>query len=477
LHTPILLLLAALTKGDAAFCGCDSCTEEIWNSIATDSNGSYTCGSRITWLQENLFIDEESACATVSGEFIDGPCGPMCDPLKCNPPTDAPTQPPTPPPTPKTTTSYCGCDSCSQEVWETVATDSNGSYACGARINWLKTVLGYDEAQACTKVSSEFPDGPCGPSCDPRSCSSGSSKSPTVDPTKSPSRKPTAVPTTLPSRKPTNAPIAPTPPLSDQRCGGAVDSTNDSNQSCTTHLWSPTRDTSMHCFAYGGSGDPCHLNNNNDWFDGIFKDPSSCSGDTFYLWDEPDTQGRDYIWAGQEWLNYSRRFAQELDQMRARGMKVTGPLLKAGTSGVIEENMSEFFSACGPPCLDETDSAYIDIIAINGFCGPWNDASGGCRSGASFLYKEAKAVSDASGGIPVYLTNWSRLQTSTPADQVDAIDSIDEFFPDGDSGVVKRVYWFGARDYGGGAETTSYLTNVVNGRTLGELWRTKCDSL
>ena len=86
------------------------------------------------------------------------------------------------------------------------------------------------------------------------------------------------------------------------------------------------------------------------------------------------------------------------------------------------------------------------------------------------------SVSSAFGNLPVYITNWSRLQTSDVLDQVDAIDSIDEFFPA--SGVVQRVCWFGARDYGGGAGTTSYLNNILqDGRSLGDVWRTKCDSI
>jgi len=85
----------------------------------------------------------------------------------------------------------------------------------------------------------------------------------------------------------------------------------------------------MHCFAYGGSSDPCSLNNHNDVNDGLDKDPSLCLGDTFYLWDEPDTQGHDYTWAGEKWLLYSQRFAYELEHMKSRGTKVTSPLVRA----------------------------------------------------------------------------------------------------------------------------------------------------
>ena len=83
----IFLLLALVKISKAAFCGCDSCTNEVWDSFATDSEGTYTCGGRISWLQTTLGYDEVSACAKVSDEFPGGPCGPVCDPRRCNPPT------------------------------------------------------------------------------------------------------------------------------------------------------------------------------------------------------------------------------------------------------------------------------------------------------------------------------------------------------------------------------------------------------
>ncbi|KAL7546402.1 hypothetical protein ACHAWF_009739 [Thalassiosira exigua] len=381
------------------------------------------------------------------------------------PATAAPTSSPN-----ESGTTYCGCDDCTQAVWDAIATDSSGSFTCGGRIEWLQT-QGYNELDACNRVSSEFPNGLCGPAC---ACNS-----------------------------------SPPPQTSGRKCGGAVDFTSNPEQACETYLWGPTGDSTMACFAYGGPADKCSLNNNNDQDDGIFKDPSLCLGDTFYLWDEPDTQGRDYNWAGAAWLEYSERFSQELGQMRSRGTKVTGPLLKAGSNGVIEQNMRTFFDACGAACFDPSDPAYIDIIAINGFCGPWNDAYGGCRGGAAFIYNEVVSASGAFNGLPVYITNWSRLQTSNPfgkkflsihnmisqnhfnslssfslplppspnfLDQVEAVEAIDEFFPV-PSSIVHRVYWFGARDYGGGAQT-GYLTNILpDGSTLGERWRSKCDSV
>ena len=52
------------------------------------------------------------------------------------------------------------------------------------------------------------------------------------------------------------------------------------------------------------------------------------------------------------------------DSMRARGTKVAGPLLTAGDSGALEQNMRTFFDACGAACFNPTDPAYIDVAAV-----------------------------------------------------------------------------------------------------------------
>ena len=102
------------------------------------------------------------------------------------------------------------------------------------------------------------------------------------------------------------------------------------------------------------------------------KDPSSCkSGDTFYLWDEPDTNGSGYAQAAQDWLNYSQKWASQLATMRSSGIKVTTPLTKFGSHGVVESNLKTFFDACGAACTDESNPAYIGAIAANPFCGSW----------------------------------------------------------------------------------------------------------
>ncbi len=334
------------------------------------------------------------------------------------------------------TATTCGCATCDATVLNTFA----GDFSCGDRISYLQNSLGYSETDACAQIgATEFPV-ECG-GCDPNRCNEN-----------------------------------PNPITLGQVCGGAVNSSNDAQSVCQSDLWDPTGDSTMYCFSYGGSGDPCHLNNNNDPDNGIYKNPLLCTGDTFYLWDEPDTQGYSYEWAGRTWLEYSRRFPDQLRILRERGTKITSPMLRAGDSGALQANLEAFLDGCGDACTTPNDPAYIDVIAVNAFCGDFN--LNGCRGGAAFIYNEAVGMSNAHGNLPVYITNWSRLQTSNPNDQLEAIDAIDAFFPSTSSNpIVERVYWFGATDFGGGTTNNLLADTLIDGSTLGQAWKNKCDSL
>ena len=104
-----------------------------------------------------------------------------------------------------------------------------------------------------------------------------------VAPIPSPIKAPSAI---FPVQQPIVLPPAPTS-SGNQKCGGAVNTGGGSaNATCLSDLWNPTQDRTMHCYAYGGLSDPCALHNNNDINDGLFKSPSQCDRDTFYLWDE-----------------------------------------------------------------------------------------------------------------------------------------------------------------------------------------------
>jgi hypothetical protein len=155
------------------------------------------------------------------------------------------------------------------------------------------------------------------------------------------------------------------------KCGGAV---NAGAQNCDPMLWSAVSNMTMPCFAYGGPNDPCALNINNDINHGMDKDPSNCIQSTskhkiFYLWDEPDTQGRGYIWAGYEWLQYSQKFSKQImDMRRNHQFQFTSPLIRADRPAI---DIANFYKGCNPPgknfavnpCEDPNDPAYINIIA------------------------------------------------------------------------------------------------------------------
>jgi len=143
------------------YCGCNSCTQAVWDKIVTDSAGSFSCGSRITWLRIQG-SSEAAACHKVASEF---PAVCLCDSLSCT------AGPPTP--TPPTPTSYCGSNACTQAVWDKIVTDSAGSFSCGSRITWLQDNQCHSEATACDIIASEFP----------AECPCGSSSMSTVEPT------------------------------------------------------------------------------------------------------------------------------------------------------------------------------------------------------------------------------------------------------------------------------------------------------
>eukprot|EP00746_Dinoflagellata_sp_MGD_P053509 gnl/MRDRNA2_/MRDRNA2_235367_c0_seq1.p1 gnl/MRDRNA2_/MRDRNA2_235367_c0~~gnl/MRDRNA2_/MRDRNA2_235367_c0_seq1.p1 ORF type:complete len:394 (-),score=44.89 gnl/MRDRNA2_/MRDRNA2_235367_c0_seq1:63-1202(-) len=258
-------------------------------------------------------------------------------------------------------------------------------------------------------------------------------------------------------------------------CGGAVNTNfHNENSLCEEHLWIPTGDRTLQCYAYGGLSDPCSLNNQNDVNDGLDKDPSFCNiGDTFFLWDEPDTQRKSYVWAGAIWKEYSEVWSTQITTMRNGGMRFTTPLVKADQ---LIKNLDEFFNACGNACLTRSNAAFIDIIAINPFCGTWNfegspqvpidpsDASldwkSGCSTGAAWILEQLNMLSNTKyANLKVHLVNWGVLGAKEAADQLGAIFTTAEYFARGSP--VERVYYFGATDYGGGT-TNNFLSNILS---------------
>jgi len=190
------LVLAALSSVSPALAQC-GWPQEMLSVPATSQDGTYSCGARVNWLRTVMHLDESSACSKVDAEFPQGPCGPYPY-LHCG-----------------------GCPACTSEVWTRPATDDAGTYTCGSRIEWLQSSRGYSEANACERVTSEFP-GVCSCNCveDPGT-SSPTTALPTRSPTRSPTRNPPAPPTSLPpTRPPTGNPTTkPTTESPQVYCG------------------------------------------------------------------------------------------------------------------------------------------------------------------------------------------------------------------------------------------------------------------
>lgn len=187
-------------------CGSDSDCEL---TVSCNSNGS--CPSP-------QFLPDSTPCNSIpSGTCQRGTCvGGVTPSVPTKNPTHSPTNPTTPLTTPPSNqATYCGYSSCTQQVWDAMATDGTGSYSCGSRISWLQSNEGDSEAVACEKVASEFPD-IC--LCDPQT--PVLTPNPTLTPSSSPSVRPTNVPTMKPTMEPTTPSPTPAPtPISTARCG------------------------------------------------------------------------------------------------------------------------------------------------------------------------------------------------------------------------------------------------------------------
>eukprot|EP00804_Cyclotella_cryptica_P003669 CCRYP_016563-RG/>CCRYP_016563-RG protein AED:0.28 eAED:0.31 QI:778/0.66/0.57/1/0.5/0.28/7/0/604 len=170
-------------------CGCSSCTTSV---LERNANG-YSVRNRIDWLVANTGQSEQDACSTVCAEEFPDVCG-ECDPSQCGggggdtwcnesqsncnvctgswfggDPSPLPSpKPSTPLPTDQF---FCGCPSCTIDIWNADACNDalGGCFSCGARIEYLQSI-GQTEQQACSTVSVQFPGGPCGPVCNPSLC-------------------------------------------------------------------------------------------------------------------------------------------------------------------------------------------------------------------------------------------------------------------------------------------------------------------
>jgi len=291
---------------------------------------------------------------------------------------------------------------------------------------------------------------------------------------------PTPMPTPSPTPTPTPTP-SPTPSPRTFTCGVAVNQGNCSDS--LAYLTSlDSRANSMSCFGYGGVNDPCSLSITSDTDFGMGKNPQACNaalGNVLFLWDEPSTQcDRGFqscgsSWAPEKWKAYANRWRTQLIDARADGLRITTPLLVAGSTDEVRANFDEFFRNCGLNCSDPSSIYYIDILAFNVFVTanwPGHPVPG------QFAYARKLAVA-LRAGYPrrsIFATNFGVLKADQAAQQAAAI--ADYGFFGGDT-QFSGVYYFAARDYCGDnppCTVNNYLWDVVEsgpyaGQTLGQV--------
>lgn len=163
--------------------------------------GKYSCGARISWLQNTKNYNEPDACRRVAGVEFPDECA-ACDPDRCE------------------LQSICGAanqDTCTLEVLEAEACDpaKGGCFSCAARIKYMIDFQNYSNEDACESVAvDEFPE-VCG-GCNPARETGEPSIAPSLRPSEAPTQSPTTPPSLSPTPEPTSKPfVEPTPGVGD----------------------------------------------------------------------------------------------------------------------------------------------------------------------------------------------------------------------------------------------------------------------
>jgi len=249
------------------------------------------------------------------------------------------------------------------------------------------------------------------------------------------------------------------------------------------------------CMGYGGTHPPawegktsedrdmCTLNMNNDcdhWYQdsesgqwrcaqnyGISKNPEECHGQYFFLWDEPQTQGRDAVWAATQWKAHVARWRSQLLTSRNRGLRVTSPAF-TDHGGPARQKFQDFFSAC-PECDDPSSAYYIDVLAMN----QWllDDAFEHPQQ-EDWIKEETEAISSNNRNRPVVLMNFGWLGAET-ADQQAQIISNSRIFDPAWSGL-EAVFYFAATDFGGGTRNNFLDAATSDGSSIGQALQQRC---
>lgn len=131
-------------------CGCEECDDvkdEFACGVVTDN--CHTCKARIDWLQTSTggSLSEDDACKLVGKYEFKQVCGPC---YKCKTHKSAPDT---------TVDFWCNNPSCTDAIFneEDRACDGDGCHSCKSRVKYLEDMMGFNEKDACNKVTKEFP--------------------------------------------------------------------------------------------------------------------------------------------------------------------------------------------------------------------------------------------------------------------------------------------------------------------------------
>lgn len=166
-------------------CGCQSCND----SAAIIVGDTTTCSQKIMGLITDYRFTEEAACHRISKMEFAPDCAQICDSDLCDGKGtyDQAVE-----------NTYCGCDACTDDVWNSMA----GDFSCGSRITYLNNSQSKTQAGACHEVAVQY-EGVCG-HCDSETCNlldygtTIATKAPT-------SPRKTFIPTSAPQQGTTNS--------------------------------------------------------------------------------------------------------------------------------------------------------------------------------------------------------------------------------------------------------------------------------
>jgi len=200
-----------------------------------------------------------------------------------------------------------------------------------------------------------------------------------------------------------------------------------------------------------------------------------CTGETFFLWDEPTTYEKDMNWAVNTWKSFVQKYDTQLRAFRNRGGIVTSPLGRGRADLIVK-----FLDQCAGFCTDPNSNGYIGAMAINYYAIDCNTVLS-----AKYNIGNMAPATARYPNLPVYVTNWAAMPPYGTPDsagcQYGAMKAAKIMLDQG-----WKVFWFGTLDCQEGRcndpnfppkTKNNFLSDMgPNGITMGQEWKKICDA-